>query len=267
MIYLSLKGGLGNMLFQIAAGFSFSIKNNTKLGFLNLNDHLNYLNLDNTYNKKLNYSYDYLKLNQFKINDINVDKSITYNTYEYPFEFIDFIPPDNSIINGFFQSEKYFNDNRNEILNYFQPTQYILNCLKKYDFVKYKTTSIHIRRGDYLNNKDLHTVQSIDYFNFAIETLKEKTEKYIIFSDDIDWCKLNFIGDQFIFIENEKDYNELYLMSLCDNNIISNSSFGWWGAWMNKNNNKIVIAPEKWFGPANYQYSDKDIIPENWIKL
>jgi hypothetical protein len=266
MIYVSLKGGLGNMLFQIAAGVSFSIKNNTKLCFLNLYDHLNYLNSDNTYNKKLNHSYEYLNLNQFIINN-NIDDSSKHNFYEYPFEFSDFVPPDNSIINGFFQSEKYFSDNKNKILDYFRPTQDIINYLEKYTFLKYNTTSIHIRRGDYLNNPDFHTVQSIEYFNQAIEILKEKTEKYIIFSDDIEWCKLNFVGDEFIFIENEKDYYELYLMSLCNNNIISNSSFSWWGAWLNQNNKKTIIAPKKWFGPASYQCSDKDIIPEDWIKL
>jgi hypothetical protein len=271
MIYITLKGGLGNMLFQIATGLSFAIKNNTKLGVLNLHNHITYLNDEMSINPTLKHSFEYLTLNIFNniniIKDVNIKETELYNIINYPFEYIDIIPQNNTIIDGFFQSEKYFKEYTDIIYDNFAPTQSIIDDLKEYNFFKYKTTAIHVRRGDFIKYTNIHPIQSLDYFNKAIQLLSNVTEKFIIFSDDIEWCKLNFTGDQFIFIENEKDYNELYLMSLCDNNIISNSSFSWWGAWINKNNEKKIIAPKKWFGPANYQYSDKDIIPENWIKL
>ena len=89
---------------------------------------------------------------------------------------------------------------------------------------------------------------------------------YLIFSNDIEWCKKNFIGNQFIFIEGEKDYIDLWLMSLCKNNIIANSSFSWWGAWLNTNSDKKVITPKNWFGPA-INHSTQDLIPEKWFMI
>jgi hypothetical protein len=90
----------------------------------------------------------------------------------------------------------------------------------------------------------------------------------ILFSNDIDWCKKNLIldGKELIYIENNFDYIDLWMMSLCENNIIANSSFSWWGAWLNKNNNKIVVAPKKWFGNA-LQHNTKDLYPEKWIVI
>jgi len=267
MIYVKIKGGLGNMFFQIAAGISFSIKRNCQLCLLDLFKHLKYLDDDDIYQPKLKHSSEYLKLNQFNKFINGSEKIEKVNYYDYPFQYVDIVPYDNSVIHGFFQSEKYFKDQRKEILQIFTPPEEIKKILQKYDFLKYKTTSIHVRRGDYLNNPDLHTVQNKAYFEEAINITKKYTEKYIIFSDDIEWCKNNFIGKDFIFIENEKDYIEIYLMSYCNNNIISNSSFGWWGAWMNENENKIIISPKKWFGPKNINFTDIDIIPENWIKI
>jgi hypothetical protein len=268
MIGINLKGGLGNMLFQIAAGISFAEERKTDIKILNLKNHLNYLNNDNTYNPNLKHSHEYFLINPFFILNNKKNKLINFiNYYEYPFEYIDTIPEDNSIINGFFQSEKYFKKYRNKILEYFFPTDIIYKHLEKYNLSQPSFTSIHVRRGDYLNNTNLHPTQSIDYYLNAISILDEKTDKFFVFSDDINWCKLNLTNKKCFFIENEKDYIELYLMSFCQNHIISNSSFGWWGAWLSKNETKTVIAPNKWFGPDNYQYSDKDIIPENWVKL
>jgi hypothetical protein len=262
-----LKGGLGNMLFQIAAGISFSIKSNTDLSLINLYSHFEYLNADQTYQPKLKHSFEYLKLNQFKNFRDKPTPIEPLKLITFPFEYVDYLPPCDHIIEGFFQSEKYFINQRQNILSYFRPSDEIKKILKKYDFANFKTTSIHVRRGDYLNNPDYHTVQSKEYYYEAIEITKNKTDKYLIFSDDLEWCKNNFKGEEFIFIENEKDYVEIYLMSLCNNNIISNSSFSWWGAWMNENDQKIIIGPKKWFGPKDKTLTDKDIIPEKWLKI
>ena len=85
----------------------------------------------------------------------------------------------------------------------------------------------------------------------------------MVFSDDLDWCKETFLGNRFTFISGNRDYQDLFLMSMCKNNIIANSSFSWWGAWLNTNLNKKVIAPKKWFGPQLSLSSD-DIYPNTW---
>ena len=88
----------------------------------------------------------------------------------------------------------------------------------------------------------------------------------VVFSDDIPWCKENLIFDNIIFIEGNKDYEDLWLMSLCEHNIIANSSFSWWGAWLNENKNKKVVSPLNWFGQQS-NTNQSDIVPESWIKI
>jgi hypothetical protein len=265
MIYCNLKGGLGNMLFQIAATKSIAIDNNTDCSFPNLESHIQYLNSEKTYNPRLNYGGEYMSL----LKNLNVLKPTTNKLVTYPFNYIQSPSfSEDVIIDGFFQSEKYFSHNRTEILNFIKPTPEIISIINdKYgNVLKRKCTSIHVRRGDYVRHPNHHPVQTLEYYNGAINTLKDKTETFIVFSDDIEWCKINLNFDNVIYIEGEKDYIELYLMSLCDNNITSNSSFSWWGAWLNENENKTVIGPNKWFGPA-INHDTSDIIPETWIKM
>ena len=128
-----------------------------------------------------------------------------------------------------------------------------------------KTCSLHIRRGDYVRLSQFHALQPIDYYQNSVNIIGEEYE-YLIFSDDIEWCKnnFNFIKNKH-FIEGNTNYEDLYLMSICDNNIITNSSFSWWGAWMNKNETKKVISPKIWFGEKNSHLNTKDIYVKNWI--
>jgi hypothetical protein len=103
----------------------------------------------------------------------------------------------------------------------------------------------------------------MDYFNEGMSAVGD-VNKYLVFSDDIEWCKKNFIGDKFIFIENEKDYVELYLQSQCTHNIISSSTFSWWGAYLNNKPNRKIVGPNQWFSnnkPIN------NIIPDSWITI
>ena len=262
MIYCNLKGGLCNMLFQMAATKSLAIDNNTYFSFPNLISHLNYLNSDNVFNPKLKHSSEYLILFD-KLSYSMIEKNV--RVLNFPFEYIEIGKiEDDVLIDGFFQSEKYFKHNRQAILDMFT---FNFELDKKYDFLKkYKTTSIHVRRGDYINYPHHHPTQSLEYFSESIKILERETELFVVFSDDIDWCKENLKLDNIIYIENEKDYVELYLMSICSHNIISNSSFSWWGAWLNENENKKVIGPSKWFGEA-ISFNSKDILPEEWIKI
>ena len=264
MIYCYLKGGLGNMLFQIAATKSFSIDIKTDCSFPNLTNHLKFLNEDQTYNPKLNYAFEYESL-LTKLNSTSPTKPLS--TYNFPFHYVNPIMKDEIIIDGFFQSEKYFKHNRESILNFlnFEVISHLVK--EKYNnIINNNSTSVHIRRGDYVRLPSHHPLQTKEYFNSSINLLKNKTDNFVIFSDDIDWCKKNIEIDNCIFIENEKDYIELYLMSQCKNNIISNSSFSWWGAWLNNKDDKVVIAPKIWFG-QKITHKTEDIIPNSWTKL
>ena len=267
MIYCLLKGGLANMMFQVAATYSFSIDYNTNCFFPNLDNMLNYLNTETTFNPDLSHAEEYNLIFK-KLKKDSPNRNL--RTINFPFEYLDFKIPNNEdiIIDGFFQSEKYFKHNREKILEIFEPDNLIKEIIdRKYEKLLIKrTTSIHVRRGDYLRFPNHHPFQGYDYYLNAINELKSDTEIFLIFSDDIEWCKNNFKGEEYYFIENEKDYIEIYLMSMCKNNIISNSSFSWWGAWMNKNQNKKVIGPKKWFGPA-ITFNTDDVLPLEWIKI
>ncbi|RYX87554.1 alpha-1,2-fucosyltransferase, partial [bacterium] len=111
--------------------------------------------------------------------------------------------------------------------------------------------SVHIRRGDYITDKEANSlmgVMPISYYNAAMEIINKKISKpeFYFFSDDLNWVKENFKGDNYHYIDSGKDYTDLHLMQICKHNIIANSSFSWWGAFLNKNLNKIVIAPKNW---------------------
>jgi len=131
-----------------------------------------------------------------------------------------------------------------------------------------ETVAIHIRRGDYLKHKALGGICDLPYYKNAIkkiETLVD-TPLYVIFSDDIAWCKENIKVENVRFVDwnsGEQSFQDMHLMSLCKHNIIANSSFSWWGAWLNANSNKIVIAPNKWI-----HYTDASgILPSQWLQV
>ncbi len=246
MIYCILKGGLGNMLFQIAATMNFASKLGVDFSFPNLNIHLNYLKEETKYNPNLKCikHYEHLFENLKTTNTPNRIKKINF-----PFHYVDWEIPKDCMIEGFFQSEKYFINSRKEILKMFD--------LKP----KINMTSIHVRRGDYLKNPNYHTVLGGKYFDEAMSHFEN--QKFLIFSDDIGWCRSTFTGNRFDFYEGKNDLEEMMVMSSCEHNIISNSSFSWWGAWLNQNDKKKVIAPKNWFGPKANLIT-QDIYCEKW---
>lgn len=166
---------------------------------------------------------------------------------------------------GWFQDERYFIDYRDTILQEIKPikqvniSQHLLNIL-----LDECTVSVHIRRGDFTAAGN---TLSLDYYNKARKIMEKKYDNpyYIIFSDDPMWVKKTYaVGSRAYFVSDEKlqDFDELYIMSLCKNNIIANSTFSWWGAWLNQNPDKIVIGPTEWF-----KYKKINIMPEAWIKI
>ena len=255
MIGTYLQGGLGNYMFQIAVAHSLAVDNNDKALF-SVDDSLKV-------HKHLSAYMD----NIFRF--VNFEPRVKYTKgYGEPaFSYTPIQYSNNLLLRGYFQSEKYFKHNREEILSMFTPTNEEIGYIHdKYgSILSNETCSIHIRRGDYLGLQEHHPVCTMKYYNEAIT--KVDATHFLVFSDDIEWCKTKFVGEQYTFIENEADVMDLHLMSFCKHNIIANSSFSWWGAWLNGNKNKVVVAPSKWFGPAKAALNTKDIYPEGWIKI
>ncbi len=167
---------------------------------------------------------------------------------------------------GYLQSYKYFDKYENIIIKTFEPSDCVVSYIKeKYKLIdKIPSVAMHVRRGDYIK-QNLHI--SSDYLHKSINYVEQKIGKFRLFvcSDDIEWCKNNIQYDNCIFSENEKSYIDLYLMSLCDHNIISNSTFSWWSAYLNKNMNKIIIYPQSW--KSQYDYDISDFLPNQWTGL
>ena len=160
------------------------------------------------------------------------------------------------ILNGYYQSEKYFKEYRKEILVLFNYKWHI-----KKDLV-----SVHVRRGDYLKYPEKHPYYGKEWLEEAMKLFPDK--KFKFFSDDIAWCKQNFSErDDCEFSENNDIEADLVEMSCCEHNIISSSTFGWWSAWLNKNENKKVVVPNLWFCEGYMNMETKDVIPESWIKI
>ena len=257
-IITKLMGGLGNMMFQIAAGYSVAMRD----GKYFYCDEI----MDNTPHKHFSfYKEDLLRKIPFQkktnIDDVYVEKE---------FSFVPIPNTTNNLeIRGYFQSEKYFNVYRKNILELFEPNKNTINKVNFFleKFPNIKSCSIHVRRGDYVHLSDYHCLLDINYYKKATEIIGQDTN-YLIFSDDINWCKDNFsFLKNKTFVSGFNDFEELYLMSLCDHNIIANSSFSWWGAWLNKNENKKVVAPKKWFGEKLKNHNTNDLYCEQWIKI
>tara|TARA_R110002050_G_scaffold285681_1_gene435444 strand:- start:1384 stop:2154 length:771 start_codon:yes stop_codon:yes gene_type:complete len=182
---------------------------------------------------------------------------------------------DNTNITGYYQTEKYFDHCKQEILNYFtfktEVKAKVYHRIYKGVYPDPKLcTSIHIRRGDYVQKQDYHPLLGPEYYKKACK--KTDTEYYVIFSDDIDWCIEAFGKDKrLIYSIDEDPFEAMFHMSLCTNHIICNSSFGWWGSWLGEmasaKKESIIVAPSKWFGPAHSMYDPKDIIPDRWITI
>lgn len=230
-------GRLGNSIFQAAATIALAKRNNDTYLFPPWSD-AQHFNLENCFSSNIRSSFNYEE---------------SYYTYrEIPYR-------PNMNIHGYFQSELYFNNFADEIRRIFTPKHKVEK--------RERVVSIHVRRRDYLQFPDHHPVLEMDYYESAMMYIG--AQKYLIFSDDLAWCRGNFIGDQFEFSESNPPHVDLALMMSCvDGHIIANSSFSWWGAWLNDNPDKVVIAPKNWFGSALAPtHPTTDLIPSDWVQF
>jgi hypothetical protein len=266
MISIKLRGGLCNAMFQIATIEYLGKAFKKDITYTNVDGWIDGLK-DNAFwlHNTEEYLYIFPNIDFYK----NHNKRFTVKRIaEVTFRYSDILPEDGDLFVGYFQSELNFPD-REFIEWLFAPSKELKKLMSKYDnLFKETTCSIHVRRGDYLNWESVHPVLKMGYYHDAIKYFgRLGIKKYLVFSDDIFWCKNNFIGDKFVFIE-DVDYVELFLMSKCDCHIISNSSYGWWGAWLGETPEKPTIAPIIWFGKDMPVDHDADIVPRHrWMKL
>jgi len=235
MITAKLNGGLGNQMFQVAAAESLAIDNKTYIAFDLHNEVVMQGNSAYYYKKNIFNKLDELP-NNWIPNTIFSEQSPTYSPI--PFS-------DNMAIAGYFQSEKYFINNKEYIIDLFSHDETIKRLAKKYNNILSNSVSVHIRRGDYV---EIGNARDLEYFYRALNRLWSIAylKNILIFSDDIKWCKENFgytAYDNIHYIEGQEDYEDMYLMSLCNHNITDMSSFSWWSAYLNKNPFKRVFMP------------------------
>lgn len=282
MIITKLQGGLGNQMFQYTLGRELSLKRGAVLKL----DISHYRN-----NEFRSYELSKFNITENIATDAEVKKY--YNNFNkildslksftnkriivekgHKFDKKILLLNDKVYLDGYWNSEKYFKDIEPVIRKEFtlkdklnEEAQKILAMIRENNSV-----SLHIRRSDYLTEKisKIFEIGSLEYYTRAINEINERVAQpyFFIFSDDIDWAKNNLtIAQPHFFVSNEKikDYEEINLMSNCQHNIIANSTFSWWGAWLNNNSKKIVIAPQAWF--KNNLEESKDIIPSTWTRI
>jgi len=290
MILTDINGGLGNQMFQYAAARSLSLFHNTDLkintgidsenklpeGLIVRPFGLNYFNLNliQASEKEINSFSKPSFLNRLirKLKP-NYEREI----YHEPFFHFDpafYKASGHVYLKGLRQSEKYFLRYSEYIRNDFRfpENESIMSHPIVNEIKSSSSVSVHIRRGDYLAkiSQEVLGLLPLDYYAVATETvhLKVSDPHYYIFSDDINWVKENINIPNASYVSgaiSKTHFEDLYLMSQCKHNIIANSSFSWWGAWLNNNPEKIVIAPKNWFnkGPKDTY----DLYPDGWIKI
>jgi len=184
--------------------------------------------------------------------------------------------PVTAYLHGYWQSERYFSDASAALradFSFRRPMSEVNASLAE-KIGRCAAVSLHVRRGDYLSNPRTHAVHglcSVDYYRAAIRLVAERVAapEFFAFSDDITWVRENLdIGFPCHYVDHNRgaeSYNDMRLMSLCQHHIISNSSFSWWGAWLAANPSRIVIAPKQWFQKTSHDTSD--LIPDDWIRI
>jgi len=262
-IYTELRGRIGNNLFQMAAAMSLGRRMGADvIGIISSG----YIVPSSECNKLSDYLVPF-KGTILRNCHLSERMPIKYQRYTEPFFNYSALPQINRILlSGYFQSEKYFDESLVR-QTYAIPDEISKKLRKRYgNLLALKPASINVRRGDFLNVQDFHPVCKLDYFLAGIEFLGKKRH-YIVTSDDPDWCKQYFRAGNLHVVDDVTPVENLYLQSLCYDHIISNSTFSWWGAWLDDKKEKAVIAPCMWFGPKLSHLDTKDLLPSSWIKL
>ena len=295
MICVQLNGGLGNQMFQYAFGKALATKHKTELlldtsrlindktGITNRSFELDIFKIDKQQPRKTDTEklkplfYRIVNVLAFKAGFRGIQTSKYFIEKGFSFNSsIEKIGKD-CFLSGYWQSYRYFQSIesiiREEFL--FEPTLDNTNKDRVIQMANKNSVSLHIRRNDFVNNKyhDIHGTCSIEYYQKAAEYIAGKVNEpfFFIFSDDMDWVRVNLnLNFPCVFVSGnigKQSYIDMQLMSQCKHNIIANSSFSWWGAWLNANPNKIIIAPSQWFADEKMNAQTTDLIPKTWVRL
>lgn len=254
---LNIGGRLGNQMFQYA----------TLLGIKHKKGYDIVLDKENLYDSMLTNTFNLKQCSIIEKSDVLFDSTYCENCHCFDPNVLEV--DDDTNLRGYFQTEKYFEHCRDVVKKEFSFNEQIqkevddfLNPYKDHNLV-----SVHVRRTDYLVYTNIHSKCDMFYYEQAFDRLNKPETTFVVVSDDIAWCKENFKMDNVVYSSGAYDF-DLCLQSKCNHHIISNSTFSWWGAWLGKNSNKEIIAPENWF---DVEYAknlpDYDIVPKNWIKI
>ncbi len=197
--------------------------------------------------------------------EIDYDKEVQEPYFHFCSDL--FTIPDSTNLKGYYQTEKYFEHCKQEILNIFTFKNDIeVKASNIFPKVTIDTVGIHVRVGDYIGLQQYHPICDAEYYSLAMQYFNDKDYYFLIFSDNIQYCKEMFgESENILYISDNEPEIDLCLMSMCNHNVIANSSFSWWGAYLNKNQNKKVVAPKKWFGPAYENINNtKDLYCQNF---
>jgi hypothetical protein len=249
--YLGRNGRLGNQMFQYALLLGVHTKMNREIV---LSENIGDIELFKCFDIKGCHFFnqrDIFTPNKFEEQQFHFDKKV-------------FRTQDNTDFKGYFQTEHYFKHCKDKVREEFifksEIQERANNWIK--DYKQYNLVSIHIRRTDYVNIPNHHPLCSLDYYKKAITEFPGSY--FMIFSDDIEWCRENLLIENAVYVDTGNDFVDLCIMSMCNDNIIANSSYSWWGSWLNINPIKRVIAPKIWFGPAYFYWKTDDIYLPNF---
>ena len=274
---LGSNGRLGNQMFQYAALRGIAAKR----GY-------DWCIPPDTYDHKDNYglfeTFEMTNVKESNIGFVSGD-CIQENNHCFIPEFFDECP-DNVSLDGYYQTEKYFTHIEKEIHDDFTfKKKYLIPCQEYINSLSSPPIFLHIRQSDNIGREQYHPILSIEFFENALKQFSEDTLCFV-FTDDMEWCKSQefFKQERFLFNEKNERYSyqnidgtgklqntllpqiDLCLMSLCSGGIIANSSFSWWGAWLQNNRGKIIAPNSKvWFGSAMTHLDTSDIVPKRWI--
>ena len=294
MIIVKIMGGLGNQMFQYAAGRALAQKRDTRL-YLDTSGYESMAEGDTPRNYELDvYNITAEVASPSILNKIVLDPA-NYTIFNkvarrlgigkvfilgergsgYDEDVLG--APNNTYLSGWWQSDQYFRSIRDDLVREFEPrtkpdgkNAELLKSIQQVNAV-----SIHVRRGDYVQNaaaNTFHGLAPIDYYSRAIKHIEKSVVEphFFVFSDDLEWCKTELpLPQNTTYVEGnagEKAFEDIRLMKHCKHNIIANSSFSWWGAWLNQNPTKIVVAPKIWFQNAQAN-SETDIVPAEWKRI
>lgn len=292
MVISRLIGGLGNQMFQYAAGRSLANRLNTipKLDILSFKHYKLRKYSLSCFNIKENIA-SYEEINKLTVKKMGVIERIlnrllnrlpkeapTYIKEKRKFHFDPEILclPDNVYLEGSWQNKKYFDDIEAIIRKEFTVKTPLLGRNKELagQIASHESVSLHIRRTDYISNPHIHNVHGtcdLDYYFRCVEYLSKivKQPHFFIFSDEPQWVsdhlKLSYPATLIDHNGPDMSHEDLRLMSFCKHNVIANSTFSWWGAWLNENPEKIVLAPKRWF--KSDDYDPIELLPDKWIKI